>query len=268
VNTLLGWSRGALVAVSLGALVGCPNPNTYGTPRTIPPGEVQHTVGLDAIYVRSKPRGQDGDSATLPMFPSYQLRRGLSDRVDIAARITNFSGFGADVKWNFVRGPIDLALDPGAQWAYVTVGDGFSVFFLHAPLLAGFKLARDVDLVLTPGAVLALEAGTSRPVPHTVISTGGLLARFGVGVNVRTGRQIAIMPEVTAMRAFNDSAGIVLVAGFGIKPGAQPLADGETSLRPPDDATVHAPTDDTVPAIVPAPADDTVPAPVPASEQP
>ena len=253
------------VGAFCGALLGCPNPNTYGTPRTVPAGQGQHTIAAEAIYVSSRSGGDGSPRETegLPMFPTYQYRHGLTDTLDIGARAPNLSGLGVDLKWNFVRGRFDLAIDPGAQWAYVPVGDGFHVFYLHAPLLAGFNVTRRVTIVLTPGAVFAVEAGKPPPVRHTLITQGSsVLGRLGVGLNLRLGRHFALMPEVTAMRAFNDTAGVVVVGGIGIKLGAQPLMDGETTEVPPARVRPVAP----LPAPVPAPAPAPLPAPLPAPE--
>ena len=234
--------RLALSLASL-TLLGCPNPNTYGTPRTIPAGRGQHTIAPEALYVNGKAPFVDGGGATrvqrvdsgLPMFPTYQYRHGLGDTVDLGLRVTNLSGFGADVKWNFLRGTVDLAIDPGAQWVYVSTANTgtLSLFLLHAPLMVGLNVSRRVAIVFTPGAALALEAGRSKPEPTrgAILSNGGGLARFGVGINVRTGRDFSLMPEVTAMRAFNDTQGILLVFGLGLKVGAQPLMDGEEPSR-------------------------------------
>ena len=227
----------SVLVASCGVLLGCPNPSTYGTPRTLPAGQDQHTIAVEAIYVNSQPggRGTAREDGGLPMSPSYHYRRGLTDTVDLGARATNLSGLGADVKWNFVRGSIDLAIDPGVQWAYVPIGHGFSAFYLHAPVLVGLNVTRRITLVLTPGAMFAVETG-SPPPGHSVVRNGGALARLGVGVNLRLGARLALMPEATAMRALNDSGGIVVVAGLGIKLGAQPFMDGESA------ATLAAPT--------------------------
>jgi hypothetical protein len=219
-------------------LLGCPNPNTYGTPRTIPPGSGQHTLAVEGLYVNGRAPVVDAGATTIqrvddgfPMAPTYQYRHGVADTVDFGIRVTNLSGFGADVKWNFVRGVVDLALDPGAQWVYLAssrTGE-LNAFFLHAPLLVGVNVTRRVAIVVTPGAVVALEAGRSTPAPTrgAIVTSGGVLARLGLGVNVRVGRLFAMMPEVTAMRAFNDTQGVIVVGGLGLKMGAQPRDDDE-----------------------------------------
>ncbi len=242
-----------LLAMPL-AVTGCPNPNTYGTPRTIPSGKNQHIIALEGIGVRAKAPRTDAsgavetgtDSEGLPLLPSYQYRRGVSDRVDLGVRVTNVSGLGADVKWNFLRGALDLAVDPGFHWVYVPVRDGFNVLYLHAPILAGVNVTDSVTLVLSPGVVCAAFASSSKDGASrsAIVTNRGVLARLGVGLNVRLGRLLAIMPEITGMRAFNDSEGIVVVGGLGFKMGAQPKADGDVPIEPPTATNPGTPAPD------------------------
>jgi hypothetical protein len=228
-------TRARCLVVASVALLGCPDPSTYGTPRTIPAGRGQHTIAVEGLYVTGKvPVLENGtttkkfdDSGTI-LLPTYQYRHGIADRFDFGVRVTAASGFGADAKWNFVRGVVDLAIDPGVQWVYVPRGEGFSLFYLHGPLVAGVNVTEKVTIVLTPGIVYAATVGSSASsVRNAIVSSGGALARLGLGVNVRAGKILSLMPEVTAMRAFNDTQGIIVVGGVSFKLGAQPLTDSE-----------------------------------------
>src|SRR5689334_21470651 len=104
---------GATLALLRGAafLCGCPNPNTYGTPRTTPKGQLGHTVAIEAFHFRfnkttvrttgNPPTTQTTkteDSITLPTFPTYQLRYGISDEMDFGVRVANLSTLGVDFK--------------------------------------------------------------------------------------------------------------------------------------------------------------------------
>src|SRR6478736_2620588 len=136
---------------ALGALAclctGCPNPNTYGTPRTTPVGKISHTIAMEGFRYSvddTKNGGTKGD-ATLPNFPTYQLRVGVLDTLDIGARLSNMSSLGADVKWNFLKSDVfDLAIDPGFQVLHIGSNSGsssgsastsFTEFYGHVPLL-------------------------------------------------------------------------------------------------------------------------------------
>src|SRR5688572_24428509 len=155
--------RGLVVVGLAAGLLGCPNPQTYGTPRTTPSGKIQHTVALEGFHAAAKsvtttstgPGGtpvvrEDTSTLTLPMMPTYQLRVGVADRVDIGARVTNLSALGGDVKWNFVKGEsVDLAVNPGVQVNYFAVNSA-SIFILygHLPVLVGFNFGESATLVL------------------------------------------------------------------------------------------------------------------------
>lgn len=94
-------ARGAAVGLTAAALAltGCPSMNTYTTARTIPQGTIQHMVALEGLGGSVR-----GVTAVVPTLPTYQLRYGLTDRIDIAGRISNLTSVGADVKFNLLRG--------------------------------------------------------------------------------------------------------------------------------------------------------------------
>jgi hypothetical protein len=239
-------------------LAGCPNPNTYGTPRTTPKGEMSHTVAVEGVYIggETKKTNVSGSGATattttttesvgvgLPTLPTYQLRYGVSDEVDFGVAVRNLSSLGADVKWNFVRGSVDLAIAPGVQWFGVFTGkESVQIFYIHAPLLVGLNLSDSFSFVLSPGFVYAAAIGnfTSSGTGadrNAVITSGGALARFGLGLNIRPSKKFHIQPEVTGMRAFNDAEGLFLMFGLGFNFGHLPqyddLDDEPKSSAPP-----------------------------------
>lgn len=224
-------------------LAGCPNPNTYGTPRTTPKGEISHSIAAEGIYVSGQTQkvnvGTNGQPVTtnesvgfgLPTLPTYQLRIGVSDEVDIGVAARNLSSLGADVKWNFVRGSVDLAIAPGLQYANLPFGkEPVHLFYIHAPLLVGLNLSDALSVVLTPGFVYLAAIGTYTTTgtgadKNSVISASGALARFGVGLNIRPSKKFHIQPEVTGMRAFNDAEGLFLMFGLGFNFGSLPSYD-------------------------------------------
>src|SRR5256885_809242 len=111
--------RSAVTALLLLAIVvsctGCPNPNTYGTPRTVPSGKLSHTVALEGYNfslvttrLNQAPNGTlapetKRESNTYGHLPTYQMRIGLADRFDLGVRIANLSSLGFDVKYNFIK---------------------------------------------------------------------------------------------------------------------------------------------------------------------
>lgn len=179
--------RGLVVFGGASLLLGCPNPQTYGTPRTTPSGKIQHTVALEGFHAAAKsttttaaPGGgvstrESTDTLTLPLLPTYQLRVGVADRVDIGARITNLSALGGDVKWNFVKGEsVDLAVMPGLQLNYFSANNNsIFIFYGHLPLMAGFNFGESTTLVLSGGLVFAYGSATASGDRGTTSSGNG-----------------------------------------------------------------------------------------------
>lgn len=274
-KTSLSSSKVTFSAVGLvvcgAALLGCPNPNTYGVPRTVPAGKVSHTIALEAFnYSVDQPRAQGGtvtttrEGGTLPMLPSYQLRIGAADRVDIGIQLKNLSTIGADVKWNFLKtSGFDMAIDPGFQFIYFSTSAGgasssYLLFYGHLPLLLGVNLGETATLVFSPGAVfVGGSAGTSSDARDAAFSTTGVWARFGVGVNIRASEKFAIHPEVTGMRAFDDAATMMIVFGLGFSFGRLPSYAAGSENDPPENewkGTPPPPATQPAPGVQPAPA--------------
>jgi hypothetical protein len=258
--------------------MGCPNPNTYGTPRTTPSGKVAHTLALEGMHLRGDTKSTSGGrtvtetkSYTFPMFPTYQLRVGLHDRVDLGFRVANLSSLGLDVKINFLKSTsFDMAFDPGAQAFYIATDSGsFGVFYGHLPILLGLNLSENVTLVGSPGIVLVgATASSTSGGSDSITSAGGVLGRFGIALNARTSRKFAIQPEITGMKQFNDVGGLIIVFGFGLNFGAQPsYAPGSEDDKYPEDEDDKPPPMMTpAPAAAPAAAPPaTTPAPAPAA---
>lgn len=126
---MLSWgfgvvrSRVAHAAVGLCALVctGCPSPNHYGTPRTLPPGKVAHLFAAEAAAY--------GEGAGFG--PTYGLRVGALDRVDAGVRLGMLSALGGDLKLNFERSKeFDMAIGLNVQYLFASTdpGDGCDTF--------------------------------------------------------------------------------------------------------------------------------------------
>ena len=88
----------------------------------------------------------------------------------------------------------------------------------------------------------------SRPGPASsaVAGVDGFLGRLGGGVNIRVSKKFSIQPEVTFMRAFNDSSALFWMAGLGFNVGAQPDysdLDTDATSAPPAAAPAAAPAE-------------------------
>jgi hypothetical protein len=229
-------------------LLGCPNPNTYTTPRTIGSRHFQGGVALEGegAYTPADPSvlaPSESDETLMP--PTWMVRVGLGDRWEIGARVANTSSLGSDVKWNFFRSRrIDLAIDPAFQVAFIrptnNSGDATTFSFYHLPLLVGVNLSRRASLVFTPGLSWGLASGGSIRFDNGLHAGSdartGVVGRFGAGVDLRISPGVALHPEVTFLRGLVSDGypkTILYVVGLGINFGAMPNYDDVDGGPPP-----------------------------------
>jgi hypothetical protein len=209
-------------------LSGCPNPNTYGTPRTVPAGKVQIVAALEGVGIsESAPNGNGGTTTTsayAPTLPTVGVRIGLTDEVDLGLRISQLSSLQGDVKINFLKSQVfDMAVAPGVQGAYVgtiNTGNGstsLGLVYLNLPLILGINFSHATTLVLTPGfTYLLATASVDNGSGSSAYASGSApLARMGVGFNARIGNVLAIQPEVTLLKGFNSADATIWNFGVG-----------------------------------------------------
>ena len=216
------WTRPLVGLALVGAFTtGCPSPSIYGTARTIPRGTIQHTLAAEAIGAAGS-----GTTFVYPTLPTYQMRIGLADNVDLGLRLGNLTLPGVDVKINVVRGAFDLALVPGVQAIYAAVGDvGGGVVYFNLPLVLGFNLTRNFSLIATPGVAYGIAgasggSSSSGSSPDTYRGSG-FIPRLGVGANVRLNSTFSIQPEFTGYYS-TDTNALLFTAGLGFVFGSQP----------------------------------------------
>lgn len=237
----------SLAGAGLLLVTGCPNPNTYSTPRTAGHGKISHTTALEAWgWSYKDPDTKASVSGTIPTLPTYQLRIGIGDRFELGARLANLSSVGADVKWNFLRSrALDLALDPAFQTFRVSASStdsngqrtssGIGVTYLHLPLMVGFNFSRSLSLVLTPGVTWAIASGTVNSASDSASATAvsGAMARLGVGLDIRVSQWFGLQPEITFLRAFNDASTLIYLVGIGFNFGERANYDDVDGPPPP-----------------------------------
>jgi hypothetical protein len=230
----IGIRVAALGAVAA-LCTGCPNPNTYGTPRTTPVGKISHTLAAEGFRYsvdNTKNGGAEG-TGTLPNAPTYQLRVGVLDTLDIGARLSNFSSFGADVKWNFIKSDVfDMAIDPGFQVFHIGASSGgetssFTQLYGHLPLIFGINVADSVTIVPTAGVTYGNSSATvtNGNDSSDAASIDGLMFRGGLGFNFRISPKFAMQPEVTYLKYLNkdtDPAISWVIFGLGFNFGNLP----------------------------------------------
>lgn len=218
--------------IALAALVcGCPNPNTYGTPRTVEPGTASHTISIETVGVAGA-RGKDYS----PTGPSYTVRIGLAPRLDLGVRAANFTSGALDLKWNFYRSKwFDVAIAPGGQYFFDRAN---SVHYVHAhlPVMFGINIGYDATILLIPGFGMQVASRPIAPAPCPVPAVapnlppnclagsemtrllGGTtpFVRMGVGFNWRMFANFAVQPELTIMRQLPDYDAWMVNAGLGV----------------------------------------------------
>ena len=219
-------------ALFLGA---CLNPNTYSTPRTTPVGEVQNAAALEVISFRDSRYDETSKSVhaqTSLVSPTYALRVGASDSVDIGARIGNGSSLGVDVKWNFLKSKyFDMAAAPGMQTFYLwdgAGGDGGAAhFYGNLPLMLGINPSDSFSVVPSVGLGYGFGGGAAvaNNAQERVAVTNALLLQAGIGLDFRTSPTFAIHPEMSLLRRVlgpADTDMIWFTFGLGFDWGALP----------------------------------------------
>jgi hypothetical protein len=220
----LQWTRPlACLALVAAVTTGCPSPSIYGTARTIPRGTVQHTLAAEVIGA-----GVSGHTLVFPTAPTYQLRIGVADNVDLGLRLGNLTMPGVDAKINLLRGAFDLAIDPGIQGMFIATSDeGVGFMYINLPVVLGFNLSRNFSLIATPGAAYAVAFGSSSrsssgsSTSATTYNGSGFIPRLGLGANIRISNTFAIQPEFTGYYNIDNSA-VIFTAGLGFIFGSQP----------------------------------------------
>ncbi len=219
----LRWTRPLTGLALVGALTtGCPSPSIYGTARTIPRGTIQHTLAAEVIGA-----GVSGSTVVFPTAPTYQLRIGVADNVDLGLRLGNLTMPGMDVKINLLRGAFDLAIDPGIQGMFIATSDeGVGFMYLNLPAVLGFNLSRNFSLIATPGFAYAVAFGSTRSsssssTSATTYNGSGFIPRLGLGANIRISNAFALQPEFTGYYNVDNSA-VIFTFGLGFIFGAQP----------------------------------------------
>jgi hypothetical protein len=208
-------------------LSGCLSPSTYTVPRTLDPGEKQATLAPELFAYNYKSNTGSMLGATL-VAPSVGVRFGVSDGVEVGARLSSLFSPTIDGKIQLVRGTVDVAIDPGAQFLYFSVQGSPQtqvLLALYGPVLVGVNLSPSVTIVTSPG--VGYELATPRLTQSNnkaEIAAGarGFAGRIGFGVDIRTGRHFALHPEVTFMRVFDDAQTFMGVVGLGLNMGAMP----------------------------------------------
>ena len=198
-------------------MMGCASPNLYATPRTVEKGAIVHTIIAEAAAA-----GAGKLDTGAPMLPSYSLRAGVTDNVDIGVRFANLSTLGVDVKVQLARGTIDAAINPGVQ-GLVFIGDPGKkdtvVTYGHLPLVIGVNASEAVTLYATGGPSF-MYRNVSTELDVRAHSSPAL--RGGLGIQLRVTSGFALTPELTLLRYLDKDHTLFVSAGLGFSFGRLP----------------------------------------------
>jgi hypothetical protein len=253
------WYALALLSASCLSLLGCPNPNVYATARTTPKGQLSHSLAAEAfgfsykapvVKTTTNAAGQptlttedETRTATVPTAPTYVLRWGVAEDMELAFKVSQFSSLGLDYKLNFLKGEtLDLAVAPGGQFMRISssASSGTSssstsatVAYLHLPLILDINLGETVSFVLTPGVTYGYASASVTGSESTqAVSNGGVFARGGLGLNLRLSPGFAMQPEMTLLRNFESDATTLYIMGLGFNFGSLPSFGTATPSAP------------------------------------
>ncbi len=232
----IAWVLGTGI-VSL-TLAGCPSLSTMQTPRTVPQGQVRLGLGFEALGIKTASHtdstGQTvpGESLTLPQF-EFAARYGLTDNMDIGGKLY-FFGAELGLKYQFLRGPLDVAIAPAAS--YISIGSSsngssgsISATYLHLPVLFGFNLNENVVLSFGPKFLYTIASVTtsdSSSNDRSSAATSGLWLGGYVSLPLKVGHAFWIAPEINVYRPLKED--VLLYQG-----GLALLFGGADTTTPP-----------------------------------
>ena len=219
----------ALLALLTLATAGCPSQALLQSAATIPAGKVQHQIGLEWFSVRYRepsPTVPGGTPTTtessyaLPIaLPFYGTRIGVAERLDVGIRVSAALTLGFDLKLQIIdTEAVDVAIAPGFQFAWIWS-------WMQLPLLIGLNAGDAVQIQLSGrlGYVVPMEDGlTGIDEIDAAFGERGMFAGGGLGLYLRLGERVALVPEVQVLRGTGSSPPTLVSVGVGIAFGTQP----------------------------------------------
>ena len=231
-------SRIALVLgisfVSL-TLAGCPSLSTMQTPRTVPQGQVRFGLGFEAVGIKTAAKTDTATNTTTPSqsvtFPQFELtlRYGVTDNLDIGGKLY-LIGAEAGFKYQFLRGPLDVAIAPAAS--YISFGSSsgdssgsISATYLHLPVLFGFNLNDNVTISFGPKLLYTIASITASDSTNdrSSAATSGLWVGGYLSLPLKVGHAFWIAPEINVYRPLKEDVflyqgGLALLFGGAENP--------------------------------------------------
>ena len=196
----------------LGSLTGCHSANSYAVARTLSPGQVSGTLALEGYQIQrtshlttGEPFPQRKSESNAFILPTGMISYGASRRVEVRGSLRDLYSLGLDVKVQFLRGPVAMAVMPGGQ-----VNPRVAMATL--PLLIDLRVDDWLTFVVSPG----LAAGARLDSSATTAQPDGLYGQIGLGVRLKVTERTSLHPEITLMRSLTDPSTQWITVGLGL----------------------------------------------------
>src|SRR4051812_22691591 len=197
------------------ALTGCPSLSTMQTPRTVPQGQVRLGLGFEAVGIKPPARTDSSTGTTTPSqsvtFPQFELtlRYGVTDNLDIGGKLY-LIGAEAGLKYQFLRGPLDVAIAPAAS--YISIGSSsgdssssISATYLHLPVLFGLNINENVAISFGPKFLYTIASVTAGDTSDRAsAATSGLWVGGYVSLPLKVGHAFWVAPEINVYRPLKE----------------------------------------------------------------
>jgi hypothetical protein len=205
-------------------LSGCPSFTNLKTARAMDKGEYEITVAGEVGGISAPSSGASQNGVVL-VYPQFEVagRWGVTDGLDLGFKVYPI-GAEFDATIQLLRGGFDLALAPGVgAFGFGAFGGGDSVGYfavpVHLDVLAGLPFGDGHEFVFGPGLYSFFALTGSSGGGSSASSTGVTLMAGGtVGVSLRAGRGLRIMPEFNIYFPFAGavSSGSSSASSFGV----------------------------------------------------
>lgn len=185
----------------------------FETGKTVPPHATSFATGMSAVSNEAQASFIGGKLPTIG-HELGPVRTGITDHLDVGARIFYVLGAEVDAKYNFFEQSARLALSPRLGGGFAADGRGGHLF----AGLVGLITSYDVSGHVTPyvGATWATHWVYGRQEPVTLQPGERLASRTGVGdgllelvggIHVRVNAHFGVMAEASYWAPMQDDPG-------------------------------------------------------------
>jgi hypothetical protein len=190
-----------LSAMSLLFLTNCISFSTLQSVETLEPGTVSISAGMATLVEDGEPAG---------ILPELGMRYGLTDRIDVGAKIFLPAALFIDTKVELIQKPVTVSFDLGYSMLQINSGSGESKYQMNAlypMLMVGQKhwyVGYKTIFVATDGDFNVF--GTSSDATESLHFAND----FVMGVVV--GKRLRLLPEVNILFSPDWETSIVIPA--------------------------------------------------------